>query len=154
ILRGVYLRYCVFKFVRMLRDDWRNTSSRSAFLRGDLQPVFRLRRRKLEEIFQEEPQHQVQESAQMIVYCILCLRKPISQENPSMADLKKASVWCSEHSGVLLGSVQLPKVLCMEDQDVSEAMETSQKAEFSEDRIAALEPFSFVFTEIKDMSIP
>lgn len=70
-----------------------------------------------------------------------------------MADLKKASEWCLEHSDLLLGSVQLPKVLCMEEQDVSEAMETLQNAEFSEDRIAALEPYSFVFTEIEDMTV-
>lgn len=57
---------------------------------------------------------------------------------------------------MLLGSVQLPKVLCMEDEDVArhvEAMDKLQKAEFSEDRIVALERFSFVFTEMKDMNM-
>ncbi len=70
-----------------------------------------------------------------------------------MRDLKEASNWCSEQSSVLLGSVQAPKVLCMEDEDVDEAMDKLQKAQFSEDRIDALEPFSFVFTEKEDMDL-
>ncbi|XP_048013068.1 uncharacterized protein LOC125246189 isoform X2 [Megalobrama amblycephala] len=74
-----------------------------------------------------------------------------SQENQLMRDLKEASKWCSEQSSVLLGSVQLPKVLCMEDEDVDEAMDKLQKAQFSEDRIDALEPFCFIFTEKEDM---
>lgn len=65
--------------------------------------------------------------------------------------LKKASEWCLQQSSVLIGSVQLPTVLYLEDQDVFEAMDTLQKAAFPEDRIAALEPFSFIFTDIKDM---
>lgn len=52
---------------------------------------------------------------------------------------------------MLLGSVQLPKVLCMEDEDLDEAMDKLQKAQFSEDRIDALEPFCFIFTEKEDM---
>ncbi|KAL0151220.1 hypothetical protein M9458_053411, partial [Cirrhinus mrigala] len=73
--------------------------------------------------------------------------------NQLMGDLNKASKWCLEQSSVLLGSVQLPKVLCMEDEDLDEAMDKLQKAEFSEDRIVALEPFSFIFTEMKDMNL-
>ncbi len=70
-----------------------------------------------------------------------------------MRDLKEASKWCSEQSSVLLGSVQLPKVLCMEDEDVDEAMDKLQKAQFSEGRIDALEPFCFIFTEKEDMDL-
>lgn len=72
-------------------------------------------------------------------------------QNQLMRDLKEASKWCSEQSSVLLGYVQLPKVLCMEDEDVDEAMDKLQKAQFSEDRIDALEPFCFIFTEKEDM---
>ncbi len=70
-----------------------------------------------------------------------------------MRDLKEASKWCSEQSRVLLGSVQRPKVLRKEDEDVDEAMDKLQKAQFSEDRIDALEPFSFVCTEKEDMDL-
>ncbi len=54
---------------------------------------------------------------------------------------------------MLLGSVQLPKVLCIEDKDVDEAMDKLQEAQLSEDQIDALEPFSFVFSEKKDMDL-
>ncbi len=54
---------------------------------------------------------------------------------------------------MLLGSVQLPKVLCIEYKDVDEAMDKLQEAQLSEDRIDALEPFSFVFSEKKDMDL-
>ncbi|MGL4946112.1 MAG: hypothetical protein ACRC4X_00365 [Cetobacterium sp.] len=40
----------------------------------------------------------------------------------------------------------------MEDEDVDDAMDKLQKAEFSEERIVALEHFSFVFTEMNDMN--
>ncbi|XP_016359488.1 uncharacterized protein LOC107701863 [Sinocyclocheilus anshuiensis] len=101
------------------------TEESKAVLRGDWQPVLRLRKRKLEDTFQ----------------------------NRLMGDLKEASKWCLEQSSVLLDSVQLPKVLCMEDEYVDEALDKLQKAEFSEDRIVALEPFSFFFTEMKDMNL-
>lgn len=54
-----------------------------------------------------------------------------------MRDLKTARKWCLEQPSVLLGSVQLPKILCMEDQDISEAMEKLGKAEFLDERIDA-----------------
>ncbi|XP_048024100.1 uncharacterized protein LOC125253701 [Megalobrama amblycephala] len=135
------------------------TEESKALLSGDWQPAFRLRKRKLEDTCQEEPQHLVQESSSQADDASINVLHPVmedallesSQENQLMRDLKEASKWCSEQSSVLLGSVQLPKVLYMEDEDFDEAMDKLQKAPFSEDRIDALEPFCFIFTEKEDM---
>ncbi|KAG1925878.1 hypothetical protein F2P79_025235 [Pimephales promelas] len=125
------------------------TEESKAFLRGDREPVFRLKKRKFEETFQVEPQHQVQElSSQGDVLHPVLEDAPLesSQESRLVRDLKIASKWCLDQSSALHGSVQLPKVLCMEEQDVAEAVERLEKAEFPQDRIDALEPFCFIFT--------
>ncbi|XP_039537483.1 uncharacterized protein LOC120485767 isoform X2 [Pimephales promelas] len=132
------------------------TEESKAFLRGDREPVFRLKKRKFEETFQVEPQHQVQElSSQGDVLHPVLEDAPLesSQESRLVRDLKIASKWCLDQSSALHGSVQLPKVLCMEEQDVAEAVERLEKAEFPQDRIDALEPFCFIFTVMNDMQL-
>lgn len=90
----------------------------------------------------------------LVSYNCISLVLCVILQNQLMRDLKEASSkWCLEQSSVLLGSVQLLKVLCLEDEDVDEALDKLQKAEFSEDRMVVLEPFSFFFTEMKDMNL-
>ncbi|MGL5101222.1 MAG: hypothetical protein ACRC6N_01460 [Plesiomonas sp.] len=66
-----------------------------------------------------------------------------------MTDLKTASQWCLENSGDLLGSVQLPLIMCMEDDEAAEALEKF----FTTDVIEhdSVEPMMFVFTFMQDM---
>lgn len=66
-----------------------------------------------------------------------------------ITDLKTASQWCLENSGDLLGSVQLPGILCMEDDEAAEALERFFSAECIEDDL--VEPLIFVFTFMQDM---
>ncbi len=56
--------------------------------------------------------------------------------------VKCAAWFCSAAQSTLYG-----------DEDVDEAMDKLQKAQFSEGRIDALEPFCFIFTEEEDMDL-
>lgn len=66
-----------------------------------------------------------------------------------MSDLKTASQWCMENSGDLLGSIQLPRILCMEDEEAAEALDRFFSAEFIKDDL--VEPLIFVFEFMQDM---
>ncbi|XP_052395260.1 uncharacterized protein LOC127943106 isoform X2 [Carassius gibelio] len=121
-----------------------------AFLRGEQQPVFRLRKRRFEEISQEEPFH-VQVDETDLFTPEFASKKQVVQSPRKvrvMTDLKTASQWCIENSRDLLGSVQLPGILCMED-EAAEALEPLFCDEFSKDDL--VEPLTFVFEFMQDM---
>ncbi|XP_057183382.1 uncharacterized protein LOC130550056 [Triplophysa rosa] len=68
-----------------------------------------------------------------------------------MTDLKTAWQCCLENSGDLLVSLQLSRILCMEDEEAAEALERFFSAEFIEDNL--VEPLIFVFTFMQDILV-
>ncbi|RXN07201.1 hypothetical protein ROHU_032411 [Labeo rohita] len=119
------------------------TEESKAFMRGDQQPVFRLRKRRFEEI------SQVDETSLTLEFVPEKLVVQSPRKVRVMSDLKTASQWCMENSGDLLGSIQLPRILCMEDEEAAEALDRFFSAEFIKDDL--VEPLIFVFEFMQDM---
>ncbi|XP_056615086.1 uncharacterized protein LOC130430130 [Triplophysa dalaica] len=131
------------------------TEESKAFLSGDQQPVYRLQKRKVEEISQEEPfdgQVTSQVDETILFNCEYASEKQVVQsprKERVMTDLKTASQWCLENSGDLLGSVQLPLIMCMGDDEAAEALEQFFTIDVIEHD--SVEPLMFVFTFMQDM---
>ncbi|XP_030267114.1 uncharacterized protein LOC115578343 [Sparus aurata] len=132
-----------------LEEPWKASK---AVLQGEVPPVFRLMKRKVDDITEEEEQQ-----AEVSV-------RPADVDTPVEGDLaedrvlhdcRRAAEWVEANKPLLSARVDLPDVLSMgEERQAEAALQYGRvwKEELDEDeKETILEPFKFTFYDIDDM---
>ncbi|XP_061570613.1 uncharacterized protein LOC133424181 [Cololabis saira] len=127
------------------------TDASKALLRGEVPPVFRLRKRKVDDITEDEEQQ-----AEVSV-------RPADKDTPVegdsvedriLHDCRDAAEWVEANKQLFSARVDLPDILCMGENQAEAALQygrvwTEQLDDNEKDSI--LEPFKFTFYSTKDM---
>ncbi|XP_033954680.1 uncharacterized protein [Pseudochaenichthys georgianus] len=127
------------------------TEKSKALLRGEVPPVFRMRKRKLDDITEKEEQLQPHPADVSVGKDVdKTMEAPTSK---IVQDCKKAAEWVVAHKH-LCTRVHLPDAVSMGEAQLREAVKLWEEKpdECNEDEMEAiLEPFKFRFKHMEDM---